>query len=307
MKEKNIKVGFCVAYDWVLLKRSIPRIYQYADIICLSLDKNRKTWSGEKYPFDEHSFREFVAAIDTQNKIDVYEDDFCPPSLSAMENDTRQRNLMAQRMGAGGWHVQIDSDEYFLNFENCISRLISLHEHPTGEEKSLNVCSFCIPIIKKLTTGFLYIDFQDKMPETLPFATTLPVYKRARLNGHFNILLPEYVIHETWARSEEELWLKMNNWGHASEELDIEKNRLSYYNFWKVLDDYNYRYVSNFHPAIPPTWPTLKFMRVGSVEEFLMAFEPPDLPLSPFQLWMKNNRQVSRVRSYSKKMFKLFS
>src|SRR6478609_6414773 len=111
MADKIIKVGFCVAYDWHLLKRSVPLIYPHADVICLSVDKNSKSWGGEKYSFDKRAFREFVSAIDTQNKIDVYEDDFSLPQLSAMENDTRQRNLMAKRMGAGGWHIQIDSDE----------------------------------------------------------------------------------------------------------------------------------------------------------------------------------------------------
>ena len=296
MNEKIIKIGFCAAYDWVLLKNSIPRVYDQADIICISIDKNRKAWGGETYQFDEQSFREFVAGIDTQNKIDVYEDDFSLAALSAMENDTRQRNLMSKRMGDGGWHIQIDSDEYFLDFENCTAKLKSINHHPTGEEKPLNVCAFCVPLIKKLPTGFLYVDFQDKMPETLPFATTMPVYNRARLNGHFNIYVPEYVIHETWARSEEELWLKINNWGHASEELDMERNKLSYYNFWKALDSYNYQYVGNFHPAIPQTWPSLKFLMAQSVEEFINKFELPDLPLSQLQLWMKNNRQVARIK-----------
>jgi hypothetical protein len=33
-----------------------------------------------------------------------------------MENETRERMMIAQRMGEGGWHVQVDSDEYFLDF-----------------------------------------------------------------------------------------------------------------------------------------------------------------------------------------------
>src|SRR5690349_10266607 len=110
-----IKVGFCVSYDWVLLKRSLPRVYGQADKICLSIDKNRRSWTGTPYVFDEDAFRSWISSVDVQNKIDVYEDDFALSNLSAMENDTRQRNLMAKRLGKGGWHIQVDSDEYFLD------------------------------------------------------------------------------------------------------------------------------------------------------------------------------------------------
>ena len=69
MSNPKIKVGFCVAYDWLLLKNSIPRIYANADEICLSIDKNRTSWSGKKYDFDEADFRNFITQIDKNNKI----------------------------------------------------------------------------------------------------------------------------------------------------------------------------------------------------------------------------------------------
>jgi len=46
MADKIIKVGFCVAYDWHLLRNSLPLIYPHADMICLSLDKNSRAWGG---------------------------------------------------------------------------------------------------------------------------------------------------------------------------------------------------------------------------------------------------------------------
>lgn len=77
MNRPKIKVGFCVAYDWVLLKDSIPRVYDNADEICLSIDKYRTSWSGaKKYEFDENAFRSFINQIDTGHKIRVYEDFF---------------------------------------------------------------------------------------------------------------------------------------------------------------------------------------------------------------------------------------
>ena len=62
-----IKIGFCVAYDWHLLRYSLPLIYDHADYICLSIDKDRISWAGEKFSFDENSFKSFVQAIDKEN------------------------------------------------------------------------------------------------------------------------------------------------------------------------------------------------------------------------------------------------
>jgi hypothetical protein len=305
MKEKAIKVGFCVAYDWASLKISLPRVYPYADIVCLSIDKNRRTWRGEKYEFDEKSFCDFLLAIDTQKKIDLYEDDFSIPDLTAMENDTRQRQLLAARMGNGGWHIQIDCDEYFLNFKRCVEFLRKRNHLPTGKEKPINVCVFCIPLVKRISEGYLFVDFKESVPESFPFATTKPEYVRARNSGHFSIFINEYAIHETWARSDEDLWLKMNNWGHSSDELDTDKKRLSFYSLWKILDEYNFMYLSDFHPAIPKTWPALRFIKAWTIFDLLEKFNAPKLPLTSLQLWLRNNRQVARIKFYSKRIFAL--
>ena len=50
-----IKTGFCVSYDWELLKTSLPRVYEASDIICLAVDKNRMTWGMKPFDFDEEA------------------------------------------------------------------------------------------------------------------------------------------------------------------------------------------------------------------------------------------------------------
>ncbi|NJL12531.1 MAG: hypothetical protein HC913_05715 [Microscillaceae bacterium] len=96
MNKFLFKVGFCVAYDWELLKKSVPRVYEYADTICFSIDKNRKSWSGTPYNFDETAFQNFLFGVDVDKKIQVYEDDFSLSDLSPIENDNRQRTLMGK-------------------------------------------------------------------------------------------------------------------------------------------------------------------------------------------------------------------
>lgn len=298
-----IKVGFCVSYDWVLLKKSLPRVYAQADKICLSIDKNRKSWNGQKYSFDEEAFQSWLSGIDTRKKIDLYEDDFSLSDLSAMQNDTRQRMLMAQRLGRGGWHIQVDSDEYFLDFDLFVRSLKKIHTSPTGNEKPLNVCACWISLIKRLPSGYLFVDFKSRMPELVPMATNVPAYERARHNGHFNVVVPVYVLHETWARSDDELWFKMNNWGHAGDELKQREFKASYYNLWKSLDEYNYPYISDFHPASPRVWPGLGFMKADSVESLINEMVVPPFPLSGFDLLMRNNRNIARIKHLFSKFF----
>ncbi|SKC77224.1 hypothetical protein [Ohtaekwangia koreensis] len=302
-----IKVGFCVSYDWELLKKSVPRIYADADIICLAIDKDRKSWTGNPYAFNDQEFYDFISTIDVDKKIIVYEDCFSLPELNARQNCNRHRMLIAEKMGKGGWHIQVDSDEYFLDFNSFVKELKKINPNPTGKEKPLNVCACWVPLIKKTATGYLHVIFHNGIPETVPMATTFPDYQRARHNDHFNVITRHYVIHETWARSENELWFKINNWGHAAEELSEKQRRLSYYNLWKSLDENNYQYISNFHPASPTTWPALNFCIGQSVEEFIRNFVNQKFPLSTFQLLLKNSRNVSRVKFYTGKLLSIIN
>src|SRR5262245_14657349 len=124
--KKEIKVAFCAAYDWYFLKHSLPPVYKEADLILIAIDKDRISWAGKKFAIDEKAFADFLREIDTEGKIRLYEDDFHQPDLTPMENEVRQRNLMAKAMGEGGWHLQLDSDEYFVDFSGFVNYLKNL-------------------------------------------------------------------------------------------------------------------------------------------------------------------------------------
>jgi len=292
-----IKVGICVAYDWDLLKNSLPRIYENADIICLGLDKDRHAWSCIPYEFDNEAFFSFVQEIDRDKKIIVYEDDFSLERLDKRQNCNRHRMLIAEKMGIGGWHIQIDADEYFLDFHGFTQYLKLLNNNPQPYQKAINICCPFVPLIKKVTGGYLYVNFRDSLPEIIPMATNKPDYQRARQNGHFNHISTFYVIHETWAREDDELWFKINNWGHASEELGAQAKRISYYNLWKSLDNNNYQFIFNFHPALPKAWPVLSFGEGENAGDFIRKFQLPKFPLSQFSLALKNSRNIARLKS----------
>jgi hypothetical protein len=296
-----IKVGICVSYDWMLLKKSVPLIYTQADTICLSIDKLRRSWRGTRYEFDEGGFADWIASIDVDKKIDLYEDDFFIQGLSPMENDNRQRNLMGARMGNDGWFIQIDSDEYFLDFAGFKSYLLRENPDPREIDKPVNYCAFLIPLIKRNDDGYIYVDFKNRVPEFVPVATNRPVYLNARRNGHFNKLTPFFAVHETWARSEDELKFKMNNWGHSDQEFGQQSVKDSYYNLWSTLDEHNYKYITDFHPAKNSLWPRLAFCKASTIEELMRKIAIPKQPYSKIGLMFRNSRNIARLKALLKR------
>jgi len=300
-----IKTGFCVAYDWRLLNHSLPPVYEHSDVICLAVDKKRRSWSGNSFDFDDKAFFELVKKYDKDSKIIVYEDDFYLPHFSARENCNRQRTLLADKMGEGGWHVQVDCDEYFVNFKGFTNFLMHMNSYPTGKEKPYNVQVFLYDLFKKLDDGYLYVVQEEARPFSAPFATTKPDYQRARQNGHFSRLSPFYVIHETWSRSEEELTFKLSNWGHAAEELKAADLRRSYINLWRAIDKYNYKYIRDFHFSVPQAWESLGYVSGRTIDELIRNFNP-SFHISPLYLWAMNNRMIARFRSAFKKLTRVF-
>ena len=296
MAEEIIKVGFCVAYDWRLLRNSLPPVYPHADLICLSIDEERKSWGGVEYPFDEDEFKVFLEEVDTERKIKVLEGNFSSTDLTTRENCNLQRNEMAKAMGSGGWHVQVDSDEYFLDFKGFASYLRALESNPDGSKKSINVLVNLIPIYKRIDDSYFLVDFGNRLPEAAPFATNKPEYIRARNSGHFNHLSPFYALHETWSRDQEELEYKIANWGHASEELADRAQRKQELEQWVSVTEENYAEFKNIHPAKPHAWPSLKLVKAKSVSELVSKCSSASLPIGKLGLWLRNQRIVGKIR-----------
>ena len=295
--EEKIKVGFCVAYDWYLLRHALPCVYQYADIICLSLDVNRISWSGNSYPFDEIEFFKLVKQLDNKNKVIILADDYHLTNLSPMENEVRQRNHIAKKMGAGGWHIQLDCDEYFVDFGSFVKYL---HRVPSYSGTKLNVCCPLLVLFKKVEQGFLYVNPVDlKRIEYIQIATQEPHYEYGRRNGNFNIYTNSLIVHQSWARDAHEVREKILNWGHSND-FDREK----YFLFWMNLNKTNFMNESDFHWLKPEAWPKLTYFAANSIEELLSKSGSLDFPkVSSLSLLFKNSKTISRLKKLSKLLF----
>ncbi len=292
--DKKIKVGFCAAYDWYFLKQSLPPVYESADVICIAVDQDRISWSGKPFSIDEAAFAAFLKEVDKDNKILLYEDDFHRPELSPMQNEVRQRNMMALAMGKGGWHLQLDSDEYFIDFPGFVA-FLKRHTY----QRPVNIACPLLILYKIVDNGFLLIETpKTEQIEYIAIATNEPHYEYGRKNGYFNIKTDFAIVHQSWARSEAEVQQKVQNWGHK-EDFDVQ----AYYESWKGLNGTNYKRYLNFHPITPGSWASLQMVAARSIAGLISYFrQHPPLTIPKSYLRKENSIWRSRIKAVLKKL-----
>jgi len=281
-----IKVGMPISYDYKYLYHSLPLLYEHADRITLAVDKDYRTWTGIPFTIED-SFWNWLKQIDTHKKIRIYRDDFFVPDLSPMENQTRERNLLAQYMGPGGWHIQVDSDEYFIDFEAFVrflhrhSRLV-IRGHP-----KMDIGAFLIPMYKQIPGGYLYV---PDTYETFILATNKPDYVFARKCGYPVLYSNTLLFHQTWARTPQEVLQKVSSIG-ARTEFDTAK----YYHLWQSIDAHNYPSIRNFHPLLPHVWPRLEKGDGGNVADFISTYCMNHCPVVPLRVyWRRRLGQMKK-------------
>lgn len=263
--KKIIKVGYLLSYDYSYIFTSLKHVYNHADFIVISYDENNKTWAGNDIEIPEHVFAD-LKKLDTDNKILLYKDSFYISGMQPMDLETRQRNLMVEKMGTGGWHIQIDGDEYAYDF-GILTQFLKKHayllKNPTKNPYNFQV-NF-VTLFKQNSEGYFIITpFEEKCM----LITSYPKYEYARNTNKGKILpLDYYLIHQSWARDEAEILEKINNWGHKND-----FNTSEFYNFWKSINAENYKNFKDFHPLYNNLWKELDFFPAESINEFITSF-----------------------------------
>jgi hypothetical protein len=282
----QIKVGFLVSYDYQYLENSLPLVYEHADIIVLAIDKNRRTWNGEIFEIKDEFF-EWLKTIDSKKKIKIYEDDFYIPSLTTIENDTRERNMLARFMGEGGWHIQIDSDEYFIDFAGFVNFLKRKSRYLANPSKNpVDICAFLVVLYKKTERGFLYV---QNISELCVLATNFPQYTAARYSSNCRKFSSFTLLHQTWARSEREMVQKFNNWGHNK---DFDTNQI--YRSWESVNESNYKSFKNLHPISGPDWKSLGFIEGSSINEIIKRIKDKTFKVSFLVIFYYKLKEIKR-------------
>lgn len=284
---KKIQVGFLMSYDYHLLKQSIPPVYAAADAIFIAMDENYKTWTGGDFEVDA-TFFDWIKQMDVDNKIRLFKGNFYDPQLSAMGNEVKERHLLALQMGIGNWLIQVDCDEYFLNFEKFVKDLRS-HDHflEDPEKNKVQICAFTLNLYKHLEQGILYVD----EVRSQKFATNYPNYKTGRNTGERVIYTKNLLLHECVSRTEKEILKKFNNWGHATE-VDAEK----FLEKWRAVNRSNFKEYQNFFYLEPEKWKYLNFVEGNSIGEINENLDLDSKLPSDFYIWKKNFGQWFKSR-----------
>lgn len=169
-----IKILIPVAYDYNLSLNTIKHVYDYADIIQIALDRDRLTWTGDEYEISPEYWKA-LNALDKHSKIQIYEDKFFVEGKEPIVLDTLQRIAMSEQVGKEGWHIQLDADEYFLDFGRFVSFLRKCERH--YKDLPLDIYVNFISMFKRDESGY----FLAWPPlEIYPVATNKPNYRRVR-------------------------------------------------------------------------------------------------------------------------------
>jgi len=290
---KNIiKVGYLLSYDYKFIFNSIKQIYDYSDKIFICYDQDGKTWAGNDFEIPENIFSE-IKKLDHQKKIVFYADTFFIKGISTIDLDTRQRNMLAKKMGDGGWHIQIDSDEYPVGFGKLTHFLRKQKYLLRNPEKTpVNFFVNFVTLFKQTEDGFFVV---APYSESCFLITNIPEYVNARYpKNNYTLKLNFNNIHQSWARSPEEIRQKINNWGHNND-FDTQE----FYKRWYDLSKENYSEFKNFHPLSPGDWKELIFIPAKNTEEFIVNFEK-DHPQKNISMPLKLKK---RVKLYLKSLF----
>ena len=281
-----IKVIFLLAYDYKFVKTSLPLVYAGADKILFSLDADRLSWSGNRFDFDE-SILDWIKDFDIHHKIEIFQDKFYLEGKTAMQNDTRQRQMSSDYLGEGGWTLMIDVDEYFINFEKFVTFLNSKELYLKNKKKIMFGVNW-INLFKQDENGYYYIKNSNTVTK---IATNHPIYSAAR-----NVLIQTYytdfyIVHQSWARSDEEMEFKLKNWGHNSDVV----NAKNYFEFWRAINIQNYRKIKNFSPYKKDnSWKELGFIPAKQVRDlFTLDFKKMKVT-NPVYIMIKNFTQNLR-------------
>lgn len=260
----KIKVGYLVSYDYEFLMTSLKQVYDYSDNIYLSIDKNRLTYSGNKIEIP-NTFFEQIKIFDIKRKIHFHFDNFYISGLTPMESETRQRNLLLKEMGRG-WLIQLDVDEYVLNFKEVVGFLkknaLLAYMHSFFP---VMIQGNWVSLVKKNENGFFVINKKERFN----FITNYPHFTIARNNSNITKLFIEVdVVHQSWARAEEDILKKVMNWSHRDD-----FDTLKFMELWKSIDIKNYKKISNFHPLNPNLWDYMNFIKAKNIEDFIKIIE----------------------------------
>jgi hypothetical protein len=230
-----------ISYDAEYLPASISSYYEYIDEIVLGLDKDRITWSGNKFTFDESKLWEQLQKIDIEDKIKLIEGNF-HESKVPLENDNNERNFLREQC-ANDWIFSIDADEVLVNAKDFFYKFCPLIA-PYRHKVDLAFTWF-LPF-KEFENDYLVIanpDYRWFKGDTQGFVTTKDKqFTYCRWSNNKRVIpSPLAVVHWSFCRTDENLEKKLKNFGHSDK-----TGSDPFFNNWRIANLDNYESLTNF-------------------------------------------------------------
>jgi hypothetical protein len=258
-----------ISYDAKYLAKSIEKYYNYVDEIVLGLDKDRISWSGNVFSFDEAKLWSDLSAIDGDNKITIVEENFHESSV-AIENDNYERNYLKSAC-THDCIVSVDADEYLLNAKDFFYNFLPIAEKYLTKA---DICMNWATPYKQIGDTVLVIANDNDTPflgENQGFIThknntfTYARWTNLSASGNNRIMSPLISIHWSLCRDKEDLHTKIHNIGHSD---IVEKD--PFYAIWKDVNLDNYHQLRNFKTSGlgGAQWPKLLAVDINQLESY---------------------------------------
>jgi hypothetical protein len=238
------------AYDYELLPQSIASYYDIADEIIVGVDEYRFSWKKHKFDLPEKFLAKLVLD-DPQDKIKIVRSKFHHFD-NPMQNETVERSYLKCAC-TGDWIIQIDADEVLLNPKEFAAYL-----ETAPRDKCIKAT--WESVFKKVGDKYLVIDGKKETTSVATANEPLNSYVAGRGTQQETVMSPLRLLHFSWARTEEGLWQKLTNWGHA-DDFDTRK----FFEFWKSLNENNYQNFRDFHPLDRVSWSSLKLIDLKDI------------------------------------------
>jgi hypothetical protein len=244
-----------ISYDAHYLPDSIRSYYDYVDEIILGLDKDRISWSRNKFTFDEGNLWKELEKIDYDDKIRVVEENFHRSSVP-IENDTHERNYLKEQC-SHDWVFSFDADEILVNAKEFFKDYLPIVQNYSNIELMFT----WFLLYKEFDDKFLIIADESrdhifkKDIQGFTANKNLHTYTYCRwTNASKKILSPLAILHYSFCRDDTDLSKKINNFGHS-----IESKQDPFYEVQKTVNLNNYQEMKNFKTSnMGAQWPTLR-------------------------------------------------
>ena len=209
-----------------------------------------------------------LAAIDTEGKISIIEDNF-HRSSNPVENDTHERNVLKEHC-SNDWVFSFDADEILVNAKEFFVDYCPLIEN----HKDIELMFTWYLLYKRIEDKKGYLIIADESNEHIfkkdiqgfTANKNIHTYHYCRwTNASKKLLSPLAILHYSFCRNDQELSDKINNFTHS-----VESKQDPFYTVQQQVTYDNYLNLRNFktHGA-GAQWPSLKFIPDEHMKTYL--------------------------------------